>query len=817
MTHSSIFLHTDLLDKKLRNILKYLDNNPVDSENLTKYCQNIFEFTNKYPLILDENKNELYLLVYNYWYVQFVYTRHKKNPNPFKESTFRKYFIASTRIIEFVIFLLSNGNRIKPYIHDGNEEVFFKHFKNIEAKQTDKDFAIIKDGKNMVIIFEKQYASRLIIQPAEKSKHENNQITFSFYFKLKDAYVNKIYNFDESKNMIDERNPNGGRWERGQIQTDEEYQQRLLPTGITSAENGEDTLVEANYEAHNRKNKLSTIDLLQGCLALSSEKIDIKKLSKVNLDSSYKRYQINKAVGRAITRSNLNLKSKYTIPEIEVLVDFIMHLAKDSSLSTNIIILTLMTGINAEKIVDALAGFDTQLAFYKQESKFRITSRKKLFGNFDNDEDVVKKTSNEQVEIYVPLVVARVWLESVRMLSDEYKNILEKIIEMNIDDTMKDVESEKNNAAKIHKKVIETFSSNIELIESLNSIRENLKESVTCEVKKYLQNKVVKYKKKIKLSYSILSSIFLHLYKTSQKESDIGILFSGVISKNDEARVCYGATAQRLIKYEDWQKKLLEIYTLDYLLASKYGIKTYPNPKNIEYNQKWYGSKLYFNGTKFNIFLQKLLALSLPNEIDKLNLKFIFIKYALSCLMATRHYTHSTSMEQYSRRLGLIFIQEKGQNLYSGKRIIPLTEQAVELVEAFLSLKIEHNIISYSPCIVSYLKNGNKKEKIMRRGDIEIWFEERRNEDNSDDIEYILKFIKNVPLNFGRHVFTSIALQDSKLPSAYLDAFLGHYKMGTEDQGIYSNFDNRAFYKEIRQMINEIGMEYIPRDWKDTW
>jgi len=629
--------------------------------------------------------------------------------------------------------------------------------------------------------------------------------------------VDKIYNFDESKNMIEGRHPNGGRWERAEILTYDEYEQYLLTSDVQMEKNGEDNLIEANCEAHNRKNKLSTIEFLQGNLNFDKQDINISNLSKVNIDSPFKRYHINKAIGHAIAKNNLTLKSKYTIPEIEILSDFINNLAYDNALSTNIILLTVLTGISQEKIIDALAGFDTQLKFLKQESKFRITSSKKLFANFDNSEDVVKEVSNEYVEIYIPLVLARVWLESVREVSDTYKHIISSMLGEDVEAISKNIESEKNNAASIHNKLMKQLDIDNKNFNQDDKVGKKLKVFLVEKSKEYLKNKIKKYPKKIVLPYNILPTVFLHLYKTIKIKSDIGVLFSGVMSKNDEARVCYGSVPKRLISYEKWQKELLEIYRLEDSFFKKYGTKIQANQKNIIYNQPWYGSKLYFNGTKFNIFLQKLLALSCTSELDRLNLKFIFLKYALSCLMATRHYKYSTSMEQYSRRAGLIFIQEKGRNLFSGKRIIPLTEQAIELVETFLSLRREYDIMSYSPCIVSYLQNGDKKEKVMRRGDIETWFQERRSDDNSDEIDYILKFITNVPLNFGRHVFTSIALQDSKLSADYLDAFLGHYKMGTEDQGIYSNFNNEKYYKEIRQIMNEVGMEYLPNDWKDIW
>ena len=79
-----------------------------------------------------------------------------------------------------------------------------------------------------------------------------------------------------------------------------------------------------------------------------------------------------------------------------------------------------------------------------------------------------------------------------------------------------------------------------------------------------------------------------------------------------------------------------------------------------------------------------------------------------------------------------------------------------------------------------------------------------------EESEYLKSGIKNIKLNFGRHVTTSF-LSSTDLNAEYLDAFLNHFKMGTEDQGIYSNFNNQDYQKQIIKKIEIIEENYLPK------
>jgi hypothetical protein len=184
----------------------------------------------------------------------------------------------------------------------------------------------------------------------------------------------------------------------------------------------------------------------------------------------------------------------------------------------------------------------------------------------------------------------------------------------------------------------------------------------------------------------------------------------------------------------------------------------------------------------------------------------IFIRYSLSLLIATRDYTTSCNLAEYSKKFKILTIQEKAKNVYHSKRLIPLTDRAIRIIDNFYLLKEEFKITSFVPCLVTV----EGKEEILNEKNILKFFDSLDQELYKDTIYFLKSGIKNIKLNFGRHVTTSF-LSSTDLNAEYLDAFLNHFKMGTEDQGIYSNFNNQDYQKQIIKKIEIIEENYLPK------
>ena len=146
---------------------------------------------------------------------------------------------------------------------------------------------------------------------------------------------------------------------------------------------------------------------------------------------------------------------------------------------------------------------------------------------------------------------------------------------------------------------------------------------------------------------------------------------------------------------------------------------------------------------------------------------------------------------------------------------MPVTNLGSKYIEKFYQLKDKYNIHSYSPVII----NDEGKEKSFNQENLTEWLNAHK--------EYIIKkysyevyksldnFIINVVRDFGRHIFASKAHDLKFIKQDYVDAFLNHFYRGTQDQGMYSLFDNQEYFKQIRKLMEHIEEEYIPF-WKEV-
>jgi len=184
-------------------------------------------------------------------------------------------------------------------------------------------------------------------------------------------------------------------------------------------------------------------------------------------------------------------------------------------------------------------------------------------------------------------------------------------------------------------------------------------------------------------------------------------------------------------------------------------------------------------------------------------------------LLATRRYNFSCDLQQFSKRKKLLFIHEKAKNTYSSKRIIPVNELGSLYIEKFYRLKDEYHLYAFSPVIVD--DDGN--EKPMNQENLMEWLQINKNEIvnqwSIQKYEIIENFVSKVVRDFGRHIFASEAHNSKAIDQDYVDALLNHFYRGTQDQGMYSSFDNQKYFKQVRELMQGVEKKYIPF-WKEV-
>lgn len=815
--HDRFFTYNKISDTKVIAVAEVANKNRKFERLETKYIEKISSFIERYPIDVANCDPEIIRqLINNYWRVLLLLGLDTK----WKESTYELFINSSIRIIEFVIYLC-HINKVKYFIlflGDIKERSFFEHFRKISNSIDGTMFAITHNKKlkhNEVTLSENEsYKSEVVIQ----SKGENNQESdFSFYFKLHHESVLKIYNLKES----DGNTGKGGHqrhvdWKRVPFIDKENYLQKLISSSINAPEK------ENSFEIESRKKKIHPLQLDNSDLIFGEELEKKPNLNIINFSSQYKRYLINKAIGLSIAKQNMTLKSDYAIPELEILSDIFVEIVKEDSLASILLLLTVVFGFRTEKLVYAIAGFDNNINYVKRESKIRIDAIKGIFAKYNIEDTIAKNSKKDKVEIFLPEIIVRLWEKCNQFIRDRFDRILIETLESTGNDLYEfsDILEIEIDIKKKYKYIMENSKLSEESKEYFYNLPLEMARGIENEARECLKRHIDSYPKKVSLKYETLPVLFLHLFRTQRVDSDIHLLFSGQMRKNDEARICYASVPPRLLHYEAWQIELIETLKLDKALHEKYGIETRQNVTPYEQTDRWVGSRLYIKGGYFKGLLLEILGLNFDNQLDQGNVRMLFIKYSLSCLIAARSFNNSLSMEQFSKREKLLFIQEKGKNLISGKRIIPLSDAGVFLVEKFLEMRSEFNLHSYSPCFIEIDDNNNRIERPMNKNNILEWLAKQYSKDNSENkmnIESIKMFVEKVPLNFGRHIFTSYATQSSDIESQYIDAFLNHYKMGTEDQGIYSCFDNEKYRRQVVNIIEEIEQIYFPRGWKKLW
>lgn len=179
----------------------------------------------------------------------------------------------------------------------------------------------------------------------------------------------------------------------------------------------------------------------------------------------------------------------------------------------------------------------------------------------------------------------------------------------------------------------------------------------------------------------------------------------------------------------------------------------------------------------------------------------IYIRYGLSLALMTRAAYNSCDLSQYFPDLGILLLQEKNQDEKSSKRAIPITAITHMFIEVFFKIQNKYGFTESTPVLLER-KEGQVVSIQMKKSNVTTWLRE-----NNIDID--LEFFKHVPLNFGRHAATSMALNCS-YGGEFLDAMMNHYQMGSEDQGEFSTQSNIQYIDMSKEFLKDLINEYIP-------
>lgn len=476
---------------------------------------------------------------------------------------------------------------------------------------------------------------------------------------------------------------------------------------------------------------------------------------QIDVPNSFKQLKQNRAYSANVTKERLLLSNNYNIPEINLYKEFIKFVANkpfsktldEENIYNSIFLISVITGFQFDEILNI---------FFEKKSKI-----------YQNKTGVVELNLNAEVisNIHDEIFFEKANKKIKYLIPGLFINLIDKI---------------KN-----------------ELLTN-GMLEENIINKD--KYKFYIEDKIKRFHKTIyfnldKTWYFLVSYIRSHLIE------DITTLFG--LSKNfksDESKLAYGSTAKDSLIFSKFLLKIYDELELEYVISNLYNWTNFGNKISLNNNATIrVGSNRAINAQKVKDFFS-ILKNEINNsndDIDKFNLYSIYTRFALSILLGTRTFNYSCSLDRVSFSFHILSISEKSNTLIAGIRLIPLCNQAENIIKEYLEKSTRLNI----PKDTIYFKNSYKTYSLYNTDEAKNILK------NLNVNKYLIDFIDNVPTNIGRHIISKYAIENN-LNGYYLETFLGHYVSGAEQFGTFSNLNFKEYVKTMREFLNQIAEIY---------
>lgn len=486
----------------------------------------------------------------------------------------------------------------------------------------------------------------------------------------------------------------------------------------------------------------------------------------------------------------MSLDSQYNIPNFELLKQFFETIENKYSFEYQLLVSSIVLGIEPSRLIAMKLKLITDMQLIHGNTiRVDLTTAYAQVNNYQ----IYEKTKNI-VEFVIPEYIEQFFKDSEETLFLE----LEKQIKKNKPLIGKDVLAEYNgcNTTKdLHQFLVNNFDE-VNITKIYNALVEEQQKSLS----KYLSYQRKKFKKNIVIRIKNLHTFSLHYFKRFHKNSDANLLFLKNKTANIHTQLAYISTPKSLSRITQWFDELMQ----------KLSLVDTSSDTLIPMTSEYSGSNKLISAQEFKNFLKVLMSLKLSNKFATLTLKMIYLRYVFSIFFASRKYYFSANLKQYTSREKLLFLHEKAKNIYTSKRIVPITILGDKYIQYFYKLRKEFALESYSPVIMT--DDGDIVD--FDNSNLTNWLDKHKDEIKSQCIgkEFALieNFFKDTVFDFGRHIFASKAHTEMVLAQDYVDAMLNHFERGTQDQGMYSSFDNQEYFQETRRMMEKIEKEYIP-------
>lgn len=755
---------------------------------IRKYNEKIFKFIQENELSLEENQ-KMHNIAYSYYRFLDAMIKYTYDSDS-SAGTLENFYRFAVRVIE-VSFILSfhfikladewfNDQQdfyqsffLKSFFID-TEQIAFKELEldRIIIGSTDTAYPYIAiDSKNEIV---KKYYSTIRFYQTKSNDPFKKLLSF---FKHKEkSQISNVYYCETFSKIQKESNPLG---HFDLLPLDDPLREKYLQLdrSFINSKNTENGILEINHESdiekiariktsfqtNKQENIVDAIDNYNDSVNTVKDSISSSQKEKIK-KNKFKIAIIEGMIKQKQIKSNFYLRSNYYIPVLENLSKFLIK-NYNRTLEAKLVLLSILLGISYENILRFLIQKNIFIKYKQKKAILEVTLNSAYGGVSDDELYEIFESSGKVVTIELPSIV--------------------------------------NNLLTDVKKELENPNSNI----NITSIRMKNTEKKESSVNKIIQKKIDAFLNKSFKNTIILKRRYLHQYSINYymqtySSSYTNLLFSQDKTSNMHTEASYTSAPSFQTNSSLWIMELLE--RLDVYKILDVPQREFAPIANIEPA----GSNRIVKPEEFKRFITLVDSLQFIEAEENLNVKMICIRYMLAILLTTREYTYSASLKSYSKRDKILFLQEKARDYNNSKRVLPLTQLSIKIIQYFHQLKKEYSIHQNAP--VLYL---DKIYEPFTHVQVTRWLQDHEayitNAIGKYNYDFLCTFSHN-DLNFGRHIFKSISHGMGALKHDYVEAVMDHNEFGTNPHGQFSILPKQHYLKKSRKVIKYIQKDYIP-------
>jgi len=514
---------------------------------------------------------------------------------------------------------------------------------------------------------------------------------------------------------------------------------------------------ELIYDDNSHQNDLTTEDKIERTAKREAYRRDMKDLYDADEDSkeeakeyvipnAFQQHKRNVAFSSSLSKQKLMLKSDYDIPIIQHLKAFIATLSTDEEemkTYTGFFILNVILGCKIDDLIHLLEE-NKDGSLQLKNGVITVDIDSSLFaGNYSK----LLSQCEDKLTFNIPITM-------VMLIVMMKKTILANNFDRDV-------------------------------------VLEKYKEFIKTSIKAFPKSITIKIKQ-------------LHRYLAQYMQengSDVltGKLATASYSQNDTAKLAYTSSRSNASEHSSLIQNYWDELRLSEVTSNILDINTnFSTNISTIASENFSGTSQAVEVNEANVFFKALRENIYTQYSCKdlhFNLVCIYVRYAMSLLSGTRPFEESANSVSYNNEIGMWMISEKAQDIASGTRLVPLCNIMNALLNDYQKLLEEKGLKNNFYLII------DAKPVIFSSYEAHKFLQNTHNLDDSVTLE---DYVKNVPLNSGRHLFSKLAIEQ-KVNAYYISAYLGHYSASEEQFGVYSTLNIQDYCNVVKNITTKIA------------